>query len=252
MKQYRLLLIVFFMVGVYTVSAQDLIVLRDGNIIEAKIIEISPSEIRYKRFDNLEGPTVVIYKIDVHTVKYENGTYEIMNLEASAEKSTIQTKDTDKLIIGINANPGGLLYSGPGIGIELTHGHFNSEISFLYPVGLGIESKPGFGFDILFNYIWTGRIMNFYLGGGWGIIYRKDYFVWTESDGSTGKDISTLVTYGLNIGIKFLLSSGLTFRAGANLGAGVEMSDNPKTRVDGFKRTTFSMKPDLSIGYSFK
>jgi hypothetical protein len=70
---------VFFFAGVCTVTAQDLIILKNGNIIEAQVTEISPTEIRYKRFDHLNGPTFVVPTADVLTIRYENGMLEVIN-----------------------------------------------------------------------------------------------------------------------------------------------------------------------------
>jgi len=71
----RLFCVVVFLtltIGVI-IRAQDLIILRDGNIIEVKVMEISPTEIRYKRFDNLEGPTIVLPTLNVLSIRYERG-----------------------------------------------------------------------------------------------------------------------------------------------------------------------------------
>jgi len=65
--------------GNSAVNTQDLIILKNGSTIEAKVLEISPTEIRYKRFDNLEGPTIVIMAADVLSIRYANGRMEIIN-----------------------------------------------------------------------------------------------------------------------------------------------------------------------------
>ncbi|MBS1778138.1 MAG: hypothetical protein JST70_02365 [Bacteroidetes bacterium] len=57
-------------------SAQDLIVKKSGATIKAKVTEISQTEIRYKRFDNLGGPTITIPNDDILVIEYENGTKE--------------------------------------------------------------------------------------------------------------------------------------------------------------------------------
>jgi len=74
----------FFAGGVFAASAQDLIILRNGNIIEAKVTEISPTEIRYKRANHLDGPTVIVPVRDVLSIRYENGMTEVMNPGAGA------------------------------------------------------------------------------------------------------------------------------------------------------------------------
>jgi len=57
-------------------SAHDVIILRNGAEIKAKVTEIALLEIKYKRFENLDGPVVVVPKSDVFAIVYENGTCE--------------------------------------------------------------------------------------------------------------------------------------------------------------------------------
>ena len=97
MRQFYIFTIVFLLFGgVFSVNAQDLIILKDGNTIEAKVMEISPTEIRYIHFDHLDGPTIVVLTENVLSIRYENGRTEIINTvtqpatpDASAE--TTQT-----------------------------------------------------------------------------------------------------------------------------------------------------------------
>jgi len=80
MKRFYIFTALFLIIGgVLSVNAQDLIILKDGNTIEAKVIEISPTEIRYMRLDHLDGPTIVVLAIDVLSIRYENGRTEIIN-----------------------------------------------------------------------------------------------------------------------------------------------------------------------------
>ena len=80
MKRFYIFTVMFFIIGgVFFVNAQDIIVLKDGNMIEAKVIEISSTEIRYKRFNHLDGPTVVVSASSVLSIRYENGTVEVFN-----------------------------------------------------------------------------------------------------------------------------------------------------------------------------
>lgn len=54
--------------------AQDVIVQKDGSTIQAKVIKVSQSEVEYKKFSNLEGPTYSISTRDLQCINYENGT----------------------------------------------------------------------------------------------------------------------------------------------------------------------------------
>lgn len=59
--------------------AQDLILLKSKEEIKAKVLEINESEMKYKRFENLSGPTYSIRISKVAMVRYENGFEEEFN-----------------------------------------------------------------------------------------------------------------------------------------------------------------------------
>jgi hypothetical protein len=68
--------------------SQDTITLKTSENIKAKVLEVSPTEIKYKRFDNLEGPTHITLVSDVFMIRYENGTEGIFNVEKTAPSAT--------------------------------------------------------------------------------------------------------------------------------------------------------------------
>lgn len=76
------------------VDAQDIITKKDGTDIEAKVLEVNPSDVKYKRFDNLEGPTYSIDRTDILMIRYVNGTNEVFNVEQS---SPVQGQDNHRL-----------------------------------------------------------------------------------------------------------------------------------------------------------
>ncbi len=59
-----------------SLSAQDLIVKTDATQVEARVLEISPEQIRYKRFSNPDGPTYVLPVSAVDYIRYANGETE--------------------------------------------------------------------------------------------------------------------------------------------------------------------------------
>ena len=82
MKKFFLLFVGLF--GSLVVSqAQDLITTKKGEDIQAKILEISSNEIKYKRYSNLDGPSYIISTSEVLMVRYENGEKDIFNEEQS-------------------------------------------------------------------------------------------------------------------------------------------------------------------------
>ena len=58
-------------------QAEDIITLRTGEDIAAKILEVSTTEIKYKRMDNVDGPTFVVPVSEVLIVRYENGSNQV-------------------------------------------------------------------------------------------------------------------------------------------------------------------------------
>lgn len=58
-------------------AAQDLILRRDSSKVEARVTEVSPTEVRYKRYSNPEGPTYVLPVGEILSIRYANGEEEI-------------------------------------------------------------------------------------------------------------------------------------------------------------------------------
>lgn len=68
-----LLIMVFF----GTLHAQDIIITKDAQKIEAKILEVSNSEIKYKKQSNLEGPTFILGVEELNSIIYANGEVQV-------------------------------------------------------------------------------------------------------------------------------------------------------------------------------
>jgi len=64
------------------IKAQDNITLKNGDELKVKVIEVNETEIKYKSFDNQEGPSRIIYKSEVFLIKYQNGTKDVFNEES--------------------------------------------------------------------------------------------------------------------------------------------------------------------------
>ncbi len=83
----KLFLWIFVMGLSFNLSAQDILQKTNKAKLEVKIIEIGPDEIKYKNFNDLEGPIYVIYRRDVSSIQLENGEniqFEKDVLEVSA------------------------------------------------------------------------------------------------------------------------------------------------------------------------
>jgi hypothetical protein len=252
---------VFFLaVCVLTLSALDLIVFRDGNTVEAQVVEISPSVIRYKRFDNLNGPVIAIPAARVLSIRYENGTTEIINAGPIAgSKAKTPALEPDKLYVSVSADPSGFLLYGPFVLTEFTKNRFNAQVYVSFPsVGLVVQADGfGIGAGASLNYLWHTRLGAVYFGGLFdysGYTVRIPGLVQMPSgkytDGNydyRSEDIwESSITFALNAGYKFVFSSGLYFNTGANIGA--KITDGLPGRKS---ETGFFIRPNTAVGYNF-
>lgn len=261
MKLFYFLTVLFlFAGGIFSAHAQDLIILRDGSVIESKVTEISSSEIRYKRYNNLDGPTIVIPVTNVLSIRYENGIVEHFGEVVSAAQSDIpktNALDPDKLYFGISLNPAGtipVVGRGPSISAEFTKRRFNSLIDLRSGFGLPIYGSEYFGISASFNYFHPSRVGGFYIGGlleysaadgGYEIVEKYDtrydsYGNPHKTNYSFEENPVTVHDLGLalNIGYIFVTRIGMYFRTGACVGFN-------------FGTGTLLLKPDLTFGYNF-
>lgn len=82
------LLIVLCSIGAF---AQDVIILTDGNSIEAKVLKVNNSEIEYKKWNNLDGPVYTLNVNMITTIRYMNGEEESYSLpqETSSDQKEL-------------------------------------------------------------------------------------------------------------------------------------------------------------------
>jgi len=66
-----------FLFASFTARAQDVITQNNGDEIKAKVLEVGTTEIKYKKSDNLGGPTYSLFKSDVFMIRYQNGTKDL-------------------------------------------------------------------------------------------------------------------------------------------------------------------------------
>ncbi len=72
----------------YFCFSQDVLVLKDGSKIEAKIVEITSTSIKYYKFSQLEGPIRIAEKYEVSEIIYQNGESEKFDVQAPTTRPT--------------------------------------------------------------------------------------------------------------------------------------------------------------------
>lgn len=90
MKKIIVLLTLVF--STVTLFAQDVITKRNGEEIQAKVLNINDKEINYIKWTNLNGPTYTILKSEVFMIKYENGEKDIFEQEKKQAQMQTQTE----------------------------------------------------------------------------------------------------------------------------------------------------------------
>ena len=71
------------------VAAQDVIVKKDGSTILSKVVEVSDTQVKYKKFSNLEGPMYIVSISELTSINYQNGEKENFG---SSQTTVIQTQ----------------------------------------------------------------------------------------------------------------------------------------------------------------
>ena len=94
MKQWFLLGLLA--IGAVTAHSQDVIITKKGDEIKTKIVEVGLSTIKYKRFDNIDGPIYEITKADIFIIKYANGSREMFKDSIMLSDPCVQGKNDAK------------------------------------------------------------------------------------------------------------------------------------------------------------
>lgn len=127
---------------VMNIVAQDIIVTTNAQRIDAKILEVSKTEIRYKEADNLDGPTFVIETKEISSIIYANGKVTLYNNTTSVENNAenISTSEEKPVISKqVDGNATILLLTGETIDAQIKDMNSSSvtyikdNISFTIP-----------------------------------------------------------------------------------------------------------------------
>jgi len=80
MKNSRIILLAIIQICLTeTVLSQDVILKKDNTTVVSKVIEVTSTEIKYKKWSNQEGPTYSISRSEVVSINYQNGEVDRFN-----------------------------------------------------------------------------------------------------------------------------------------------------------------------------
>ena len=81
-------IIIALSLAALNVAAQDIIVMRNGDEVEAKVTKVGKTEVEYHKWSNQDGPVYTVAKSDVFMVKYKNGEKDVFdNVTAKSDNS---------------------------------------------------------------------------------------------------------------------------------------------------------------------
>ena len=86
-----------FLFACVTLQAQnkgDIIYKKDGTTVAAKVLEITPTEIKYKKISNPDGPTYAILKSEAVKIVYANGEVENYSNNTAAANTPVAMSET--------------------------------------------------------------------------------------------------------------------------------------------------------------
>jgi len=111
-----------FLGVMFACYSQDVIVKRNGEEIRSKVIEIQEILIKYRQFDNLNGPIYTIGRSEVVMIRYQNGSVEYFDDPPSEPDGSQEDQEKRQLyenkVLSYNRlkNTGAALAIGGGLG----------------------------------------------------------------------------------------------------------------------------------------
>ncbi len=203
-----------------SVAAQDVLVLRDGTILNVKVTQVSDWEISYKKTEHLEGPVFSTDVSKVLSIKYENGTEQKFDDPAAASAAPV--------IYEQKANKGFSVYAGGA-----------------FPVGKFADDEEAFakaGFNVGARYTFAIAPTNLGLFVSADFIYNntKDvYFIDVLTE--NGFDVEKPKYYNVPV----LVGLNYNSKVDRNLALWAELGVGANFRTSSKFDATFIEAPDL-------
>ena len=131
MKRFLAVLCVVFS-AITIASAQDIIVLKDSQRIDAKIVSVTSTEVSYKKANYTDGPTFTLNVSEIATIIYSNGDTQVFNTAPESTRSTAPVRTNSESRYTVESN-------SSSVSQKTSSGFkFNPEPSGNRPFGISI------------------------------------------------------------------------------------------------------------------
>lgn len=77
-----------FVFSASLLMSQDTLYMKNGVKIPSKILEVTSTEVKYKKTDNPDGPTFTTHGSDISLIKYYNGSVDTLRIDPPASVVT--------------------------------------------------------------------------------------------------------------------------------------------------------------------
>lgn len=277
MKNSTLTLILFLLAGANAFS-QDKIYKKNGEIIEVSVVEIGESEIKYKLYNDLNGPTYVLDKDRLKKTVYKTGREEIYT---TALKDGSLYLDQAKSAIKINFLAPLFGYTQfnyersikPGRSYELSLGiiglgkrqevyrnyYINNVNHTQYRGAAGAFVGAGYKFLTLPNFIRNGDKYSHVLQGWYAkpevilAVYSQNDFDSQTQIMKTEKETLAVGAFILNVGKQWVLGDAFLIDIYGGLGyAAVNKTyDSNRSSFDDYMGNHFVLNAPEGSGIAF-
>ncbi len=112
-----------FFANILCYYSQDTIKFRNNEVKQVKVSEVGINDVKYRRFDNPEGPQYIANKNDISFIKYQNGHKDTFGIAAPAvvasapsvsQSSPSSFSSSAPRLISVDGSR--LVYGGRGLG----------------------------------------------------------------------------------------------------------------------------------------
>ena len=85
----KIIFVVALIIAPLSMNAQDILVRKSGDVENVKVLEVTPTEVKYKKASNPNGPTFTEARSSLISVKYENGETQKFNGSPSSNYNNV-------------------------------------------------------------------------------------------------------------------------------------------------------------------
>jgi hypothetical protein len=180
MKQ---LLVFLFLLCSGSVLAQDVIVKKDGSTIVCRVVELTSSEITYKKWTDLNGSNYVMSRSDASSISYENGKKvdlsDATNLYKPNNQNDGVQQYNDNALLAMDRASHPKKKRKFKFNIRAAYAHNFPSCKFEYQ-GKSQNLKSASGFDAGVGLVFPIGASNMFVGGDIGFAIQS--FKWTVTD----------------------------------------------------------------------